>query len=53
MDTFLLLQPNETTGSGKSPQEVILEIVTGILERKEIPPLLDISNGNKSLFERN
>lgn len=52
MGTLLMLQPREMSGSGKSSQEIILEMVSGILDRKEVPDLLDVNNGNKDLFER-
>ena len=37
METLLLLQPRQASGGGKSAQEIILEMVTGILDRKEVP----------------
>jgi hypothetical protein len=37
MDTLLLLQPKEVATGGKSSQEIILEMVSNILEKKEIP----------------
>ena len=53
MDTLLMLQPKEVAAGGKSSQEIILEMVTSILERKEIPELLDSANGHKDLFQTN
>lgn len=31
MDTLLLLQPKEAVAGGKTPQELVLEIVTNML----------------------
>lgn len=53
MDTLLVLQPKEVASGGKSSQEIILEMVTSILEKKEIPELLDSTNGHKDLFQTN
>lgn len=53
METLLILQPRESAGVGKSSQEIILEIVSGILDKKEVPEPMDINAGHKSLFERN
>lgn len=53
METLLILQPRQASAGGKSSQEIILEIVTGILDRKEVPEPLDINAGHKSLFEKN
>jgi dynein heavy chain len=53
MDTLRVLQPRDVTGAGKSSQEIVLEIVSGVLERKEVPELLDLAVGHKTLFEKN
>jgi hypothetical protein len=34
MDTLLLLQPKEATSGGKSAQDIVLEMVTSIIEKK-------------------
>ena len=52
MDTLLILQPRESTGLGKSSQEIVLEIVTSILEKKEIPDPINLSHGHKDIFTR-
>jgi hypothetical protein len=38
---------------GKSSQDIIMDMVTNILEKKEIPELLDPQNGHKNLFQTN
>lgn len=53
METLLILQPRESSGAGKSSQDIILEIVSGILDRKEVPEPIDINSGHKTLFEKN
>lgn len=47
METLLLLQPRDTSATGKSSQEVILEMVSSILDKKEVPELLEINLGHK------
>lgn len=47
METLLILQPRESSGSGKSSQEIILDMINGIMERKEVPGLIDLAQGNK------
>jgi hypothetical protein len=34
MDTLLNLQPRDSIAGGKSPQDIILELVTNILDKK-------------------
>lgn len=53
MDTLLLLQPKEAAAGGKTSQDQVLEIVTGIIDKKEIPDLLDPHNAHKELFQVN
>lgn len=53
MDTLLLLQPKEISAGGKSPQEIVLEMVTNIIDKKEIPEILDTQFGHKDLFQIN
>ncbi len=53
MDTILSLQPREVAGAAKSSQDIVLEIVSGILDKKEVPELIDLKQGHKDLFEVN
>ena len=53
METILSMQPKEISAGGKSSQEIILEMVTSIIEKKEIPELLDAQGGCKELFVTN
>lgn len=50
METLLLLQPKEAAAGGKTPQEQVLEIVTSIIEKKDVPDLLDQHSAHKELF---
>jgi hypothetical protein len=52
MDTLLSLQPREAMGSGKTSQEIVLEIVTVIIDRKEIPEPINLTHGHKDIFLR-
>lgn len=52
METLLDLQPRESIGVGKSAQEMVMEIVMSILERKEIPEPINANQGNKDIFNR-
>ena len=53
MEDLLLLQPKEVAGAGNSAQEVVLDMINGILERKDVPDLLDTVNAQKDLFQVN
>ena len=53
MDTLLLLQPKEAAAGGKSSQDLVLDMVTSIFEKKEIPDLLDQQNCHKELLQVN
>lgn len=48
-----MIQPKEVSGGGKSAQEIILDMVTSILDKKEVPELIDLNAGHKDLFETN
>ena len=53
MEDLVLLQPKEVTGARNSAQEVVLDMINGILERKDVPDLLDTVNAQKDLFQVN
>lgn len=53
METLLLLQPKEAAAGGKTPQDLVLDIVTSIIERKDVPDLLDQQLAHKELLQVN
>ena len=53
METLLLLQPKEAAAGGKTSQELVLEMVTSIIDKKEVPALLDQQNMHKDLLQVN
>lgn len=52
LTTILSMQPRTNTASGKSPQQIVAEMVSNIIKNKEIPDLLSLNKEhcNKELF---